>query len=128
MFQVYRLQSRTARGLAWRVREAIPIQRRIGYGEIEGNAPLTISVDLAPDVERALLARADARGVMLTEYVSEVVAREAGDARPAAPRTGQALIDVCAQVRGLLSDEETDTLFARSCSQSRPLELPHRRQ
>ena len=40
-----------------------------------------------------------------------------------ASRTGQALIDACATVRGLLTDEEVDTLFRRTPSFSRPVDL-----
>jgi len=39
-------------------------------------------------------------------------------------RTGQTLIDVCAEVRGLLTDEDVDTLFARNRMPSRPVDLP----
>ena len=38
-------------------------------------------------------------------------------------RTGQELIDVCAKVRGLLTDEEVDTLFSRTHSASRPVDF-----
>lgn len=37
--------------------------------------------------------------------------------------TGQALIDACAEIRGLLTDEEIDTLFARNRLPSRPVDL-----
>jgi hypothetical protein len=33
------------------------------------------------------------------------------------------LIDVCAKVRGLLTDEEVDALFSRTPSFSRPVDL-----
>ena len=38
-------------------------------------------------------------------------------------RTGQELIDACAKVRGLLTDEEVDTLFRRTPSYSRPVDF-----
>jgi hypothetical protein len=38
---------------------------------------------------------------------------------PTARRTGQELIDACAKVRGLLTDEEVDTLFRRNPSSAR---------
>jgi hypothetical protein len=38
-----------------------------------------------------------------------------------ARRTGQDLIDASAKIRGLLSDEEVDTLFSRNPSFSRPV-------
>ena len=41
--------------------------------------------------------------------------------KPAPPRTGQDLIDACAKVRGLLTDEEIDTMFARNKSSARPV-------
>lgn len=87
---------------------------------------MTITLDLKPEIERGLLAQAQAKGVSLTDYVKEIVAREAHLAMAEAgarPRTGQALIDVCAEVRGLLTDEEIDTMFARNRSMSRPVDL-----
>ena len=42
-------------------------------------------------------------------------------AEPARPRTGQDLIDACARVRGLLTDEEVDTIFSRNKSSARPV-------
>ena len=42
---------------------------------------------------------------------------------PSPGRTGQALIDVCAEVRGVLTDDEIDVLFARNRSMSRPVDL-----
>ena len=87
---------------------------------------MTITIDLRPEIERGLLAQARAKGVSLAEHVKEIIARAAEDslAEPAAQtRTGQALIDVCAEVRGLLSDEEIDTMFARNRSMSRSVEL-----
>ena len=42
-------------------------------------------------------------------------------AKAAPPRTGQDLIDACAKVRGLLTDEEVDTIFSRNKSGARPV-------
>ncbi len=87
---------------------------------------MTFTIDLQPEIERCLLAQAQAKGVSLTDYVKEIVSREVhiSTAGPAQPRrTGQALIDVCAEVRGVLTDEEIDTLFARNRSVSRPVDL-----
>ena len=45
--------------------------------------------------------------------------------RPAMPKSvapGKQ-IDVCAEVRGVLTDEEVDTLFVRNRSISRPVDL-----
>jgi hypothetical protein len=38
-------------------------------------------------------------------------------------RTGQSLIDASAKVRGLLTDEEVDTLFRRNPSSARPVDF-----
>jgi Arc/MetJ-type ribon-helix-helix transcriptional regulator len=40
---------------------------------------------------------------------------------PAQAGTGQDLIDACARVRGLLADEEVDTIFSRNKSGARPV-------
>lgn len=42
---------------------------------------------------------------------------------PSQRRTGQELIEACAKVRGLLTDEEVDTLFRRTPSYSRPVDF-----
>lgn len=42
---------------------------------------------------------------------------------PPARRTGQELIDACAKVRGLLTDEEVDTLFRRTPSFARRVDF-----
>ena len=60
---------------------------------------MTITPDLLPEIENGLLAQAAARGVSLTDYVKEIVVREAHVSQESArPRTGQDLIDVCARV------------------------------
>lgn len=38
---------------------------------------MSITIDLQPEIERGLQAQAQAKGVSLAEYVSEIVAREA---------------------------------------------------
>ncbi len=88
---------------------------------------MTITLDLPPHVERGLQTKAAARGLGLDAFAQDILAREA--AGPAAeadapgPRTGQSLIDACAKLRGLLTDEEVDALFARSPSSSRSVEF-----
>ena len=49
----------------------------------------------------------------------------AGEAEPTLPalRTGQALIDAFADIRGLLTDEEIDRMFTRNPSPARPVDL-----
>ena len=86
---------------------------------------MTITLEINPETEKGLLNQAAARGLSLTELAQEVLAREAHIADiepvPLPERTGQALIDVCAEIRGLLTDEEIDTMFARNRSLSRPV-------
>ena len=38
---------------------------------------MTITLDLQPEIEKGLLTRAQARGVSLTDFVKEIVVREA---------------------------------------------------
>ena len=86
---------------------------------------MTITLALQPEIEKGLLAQATAQGVSLADYVQEIVVRQARVflEPPTGPRTGQELIDACARVRGLLSDEEVDTLFRRTRSWARPVDL-----
>ena len=86
---------------------------------------MTITLNLQPDIERGLLAQAQAKGVSLVTFAQEVLAREAKAVQPPPRRTstGQDLIDACAKVRGLLTDEEVDTLFSRTPSFSRPVDF-----
>ena len=87
---------------------------------------MTITIDLQPEIERNLLAQAHARGVSLNDYVQEIVTREARafQATDKAPRDeARNLFELFAPVRGLLSDEEIDTLFARNRSLGRPVDL-----
>ena len=85
---------------------------------------MTLTIDLQPEIERGLLAQAHSRGVSLTEYAHEVLAREAkaANALPvAAAPEAKNLYELFAPVRGLLTDEEVDTLFSRNQSSARPV-------
>lgn len=86
---------------------------------------MTITLDLQPEIENGLVAQAAARGVSLNEYVNEIVMQGAHVVSPEAAhkRTGQELIDACAKVRGLLTDQEVDTLFRRTPSVARPVDF-----
>jgi len=88
---------------------------------------MTITIDLQPEMERGLLAQAQAKGVSLTDYVKEIIAREVRASEPEHTlpehRTGQALIDAFADIRGLLSDEEIDRMFSRNQSPARTVDL-----
>ncbi len=88
---------------------------------------MTITLNLRPEVEKGLLTQAHMRGLSLTELAEEVLAREAhvAEVAPALSpeRTGQVLIDAFAEIRGILTDEEIDTMFARNRSPSRSVDL-----
>jgi hypothetical protein len=80
---------------------------------------MTLTLDLQPEIERGLLAQARAKGVSLTEYAQEILAREAKPTETPRPRTGQELIDACAKVRGLSDDLD----ITRTPSASRPVDF-----
>ena len=87
---------------------------------------MTITLDLQPEIEKGLLARAQAKGVSLIDYLQEIVTREANVPRASeVGPTGEAqtLYELFAPVRGLLTDEEIDTLFARNPSHGRPVDF-----
>ena len=82
---------------------------------------MTITLELLPEIERGLLAQAQAKGVSLADYAREVLARQAkGAGAPTQPRTGQELVDACAQVQGVFTDQEIDALFIRSLGVTPP--------
>jgi len=58
---------------------------------------------------------------LLTKALDALPEQEA--ATPQERRTGQALIDAFAEIRGLLSDEEIDRMFSRNPSAARPVDL-----
>lgn len=45
---------------------------------------MTITLDLAPDIENSLLVQAQAKGVSITDFVEQIVERQARQATPAA--------------------------------------------
>ena len=85
---------------------------------------MTITLNLQPDIERGLLAKAHAQGVSPADLVEVIVAREVRD-QPAPARVpaseAKNLYDLLAPVRGLLTDTEIDTIFRRTHSDSRPI-------
>ena len=75
---------------------------------------MVISLNLNPDIERGLLAKAQSKGISLSEFVEEIVMREARNFEKSSDRMGQELLDIGARVRGLLTDDEVDSFFARN--------------
>jgi hypothetical protein len=47
---------------------------------------MTVTLNLNPEVEKGLMARAHARGVSLDDYIQELVAKEVGLSVAAGPR------------------------------------------
>ena len=66
---------------------------------------MTITLDLQPEIEKGLLAQAQARGVSLTDLCDGDRRCEAHPPKSSPPAgTGQELIDICARVRELAND------------------------
>ena len=76
-----------------------------------------------PELEALIRERMNSGGFQNAEDVILQAFRSAPAVEPPHRRTGQDLIDVCAKVRGLLTDEEVDTLFSRTHSFSRPVDF-----
>jgi hypothetical protein len=85
-------------------------------------------VTITVSVPEELAPQAAAQGLSIEAFV-ERLAQQALDRRPepheVPARSGKAsnLVELFALVRGLLSDEEVDTLFARNADTARPLDL-----
>ena len=85
---------------------------------------MTITVEIRPDVQAELVRQAAAEGRALEAYAARLLEEAAHVPPERLPRrTGQELIDASAKVRGLLTDEEVDTLFSRNPSFARPVDL-----
>ena len=85
---------------------------------------MTITVDIRPEVQAELARQAAARGRALEAHAASLLEEAAHVPTEQMPRrTGQELIDACAKVRALLTDEEVDTLFSRNPSFGRPVDL-----
>ncbi len=85
---------------------------------------MTITVDISPEVQAELARQAAARGRAIEAHAASLLEDAVHLPAERTPRrTGQELIDACASVRGLLTDEEIDTLFSRSPSSARPVDF-----
>jgi len=94
---------------------------------------MTITLDIKPEVQAELARQAAVQGraieavavALLEEAVHPIAALPNASADSTGPgdRTGQALIDAFAEIRGLLTDEEIDRMFTRSPSTARPVDL-----
>lgn len=85
---------------------------------------MTLTVDIKPEVEVELLRQAAARGRAIEVHAAALLEDAVHlQSEPLPVRTGQALIDACAKVSGLLTDEEVDALFSRRASYARPVDF-----
>ena len=85
---------------------------------------MVITVDVRPEVEAELARQAAASGRAIEAHAATLLEDAVHlrvDRRPG--RTGQDLIDVCAKVRGLLTDDDVDRLFSRNRSFARPVDF-----
>jgi hypothetical protein len=85
---------------------------------------MNITVDIKPEVKAELARQAAAQGRAVEAYAASLLEEAAHiPAHRLPPRSGQAIIDAFAEMRGLLSDEEIDGMFARNPSGARPVDL-----
>jgi hypothetical protein len=85
---------------------------------------MSIIVDIRPEAEAELARQAAEQGRALEAYAASLLEDAAHVPPQELPRrTGQELIDACAKVRGLLTDEEVDRLFSRRPSFARPVDF-----
>jgi hypothetical protein len=90
---------------------------------------VTITVDIRPEVQAELARQAAAQGRAIEAHAASLLenAVHLPAERPYSPtgRAAQAanLMELFEPVRGLLTDEEVDTLFSRNPSTGRPVDL-----
>jgi hypothetical protein len=60
---------------------------------------------------------------LLTKALDALPEPEAPAATAPEGRTGQAIVDAFAEIRGLVTDEEIDRMFSRNPSTARPVDL-----
>lgn len=78
---------------------------------------MNIHLDIAPDAEEAIRAQAKASGVTLTQYIGQIVTRQARSGSTVAKgATGQILVDASTRIRGILTDAEVDYFFGANPS------------
>ncbi len=80
---------------------------------------MALTIELNPELERTLAARAEAKGVSLEDFVLEVLSREAIEASVPSGRSGRELVLLCARVRGLADDLD----LQRDSSLARDIDL-----
>ena len=85
-------------------------------------AAMKMTLNISPQEQAAYAAEAAAEGLSVEEWLKKLAnQRISPNALPGIE--GKALLNVCAKVRGLLTDQEVGTLFTRNPSTARPLDL-----
>jgi hypothetical protein len=86
---------------------------------------MTLTLNLQPEIERGLLAQAQAKGVSLADFAEEVLTRALAIETTNTPALSteksseaKTLYDLFAPVRGLLTDEEIDLYFSQPFDES----------
>ena len=83
---------------------------------------MTIKLEIKPETEAELSRQAELAGHPLERYAAGLLDVAAQVQAPnQASQTGRALIEAGAKIRGLLTDEEVDSLFSRTPSPDRPV-------
>jgi Arc/MetJ-type ribon-helix-helix transcriptional regulator len=87
-----------------------------------------MQIDVAPETERLvreeiLSGHFQSADEVIRAGVEALREKKGAAEETTRRRTGQDLIDACAKVRGLLTDQEIDELFTRNPSTSRPVDL-----
>jgi hypothetical protein len=84
---------------------------------------MTVTLNLKPEVEEGLMARAHARGVSLDDYLLELVAKEAGLPVPSEPRPIQKRFDNLSDLLLNSPFAKADLDLERSKDHPRPVDL-----
>jgi hypothetical protein len=93
---------------------------------------MTITLDIRPEVEAELARQAAVQGRPIEAVAAALLEGAVNPAptqhpllepTPLEQRTGQSVIDAFAEIRGLLTAEEVDRMFARNPSSARPVDL-----
>jgi len=76
-----------------------------------------------PELEALIRERMKSGAFQSAEDVIMQALESSAVAKPPQRRTGQELIDVCAKVRDVLTDEQVDKVFSRGASFGRPVDF-----
>jgi hypothetical protein len=86
---------------------------------------MTITLDIKPEVRAELARQASAQGRAIEAVAAALLEEAVHPVSSAAGSTGtgQSLVDAFAEIRGLLTDEEINRMFARDPSTPRCVDL-----